>query len=125
MSDADKALWKAKLTGIKLGYPQVEIRRQFGACQLLIIVNLGDGYNYKFYRSVDPKFHGKSPADFSYPMTPEEIEECSFPTRGINVHISMNGPAQMTFDEVEEMNQAVHEAKIYLRRLMADQQETA
>jgi hypothetical protein len=89
MSKADEKRWKAKLTGTKLGFPQVEIRKTAGASQMTIIVNLGQGYNYKQYKVRD----------------------------GINVHVALNGPAQMTFEETNEMHQAIQEAKTYLEGL--------
>lgn len=52
MSEADQLSWKAKITGKKLGYPQVEIRKTTErGRQVAIIVNLGLGYNYKYYRA--------------------------------------------------------------------------
>lgn len=99
MSDADAATWKAKETGMKSGFPQVEIRKSFKSAQCLIIVNLGKGYKYKSYEPV------KGPNSWGTP------------TRGINVHISLNGPLQMTFKDVEEMQEAIQEAKDYLAAL--------
>jgi len=135
MSDDDKLSWKAKVTGTKLGYPQVEIRKtsMFGT-QITIIVNLGKGYNYKQYRAEDPKYLGKKVEDFpnkyygqfpddpdddneKYKWTAEQIEEWSYPTRGINVHLAMNGPAQLTFEDMADLNRAILEAKEYLENL--------
>jgi hypothetical protein len=133
MSKDDMESWKAKLTGTKLGYPQVEIRKTaMGGTQITIIVNLGAGYNYKQYRAEDPKYLGKKVEDFpnkyhgqfpddpehnrKYSWTAEQIEEWSYPTRGVNVHLSMNGPAQMTFEDMSQMQQAVQEAKEYLEK---------
>lgn len=106
MSDADAASWKAKETGMKTGFPQVEIRKTFsasaGATMCLIIVNLGKGYKYKSYEPVaSPKTWGRT-------------------TAGINVHVSLNGPLQMTFKDVEEMHSAIQEAKDYLAALYPD-----
>lgn len=101
MSAEDNAKWKAKITGTKLGFPQVEIRKQAGQMsQMLIIVNLGKGYNYKTYRAEDAGPY-----------------MCGQPTKGINVHISLNGPAQLTFAEMAEMHLAVEEAKVALENL--------
>lgn len=97
MSDADARSWKAKETGMKTGFPQVEIRKSFGATMCLIIVNLGKGYKYKYYEP-NPKGWGGS-------------------TKGIQVHMSLNGPLQMSFKDVEEMNTAIQEAKDYLAAL--------
>ena len=44
MSEEDRMRWKAKLVGIKTGFPQVEIRRD----STVIIVSLR-GYKYKNY----------------------------------------------------------------------------
>ncbi len=102
MSAADAASWKAKETGMKSGYPQVEIRKTFKGTMCLIIVNLGKGYKYKSYEPV--------PSASSWGQ----------PTRGINVHMSLNGPLQMTFAEMEEMQTAIQEAKDYLAALYPD-----
>lgn len=98
MSDADQARWKAKLVGTKTGFPQVEIRKTTKGAQMLIIVNLGAGYNYKYYKAVPDKSWGSS-------------------TKGINLHVALNGPAQMTFQDMDEMYQAVQEAKAALEDL--------
>ena len=86
MSDEDQARWKAKLVGVKSGHPQVEIRKTTRGAQMLLIVSLGDGYTYKYYKDV----------------------------KGVNVHIALNGPGQMTFDDMAEMSQAVTEARAAL-----------
>lgn len=120
MSEADNQRWKAKITGQKLGFPQVEIRKAVGA-QMLIIVSLGEGYNYKYYRAINEDYEGKTPADMRWPMTQEEINERARPLRGINIHVALNGPAQMTFDEMTEMNEAVQEAKAALEALLPEE----
>lgn len=148
MSDADAQSWKAKLVGHTKGRPQVEIRRQCGPSLMLIIVNLGTGYNYKGYVSdtdldvytsgaeydaariaeseEQVRLHGRhhSMADYyrRNPTSNDDLKEMQdrASTRGINVHISMNGPAQLTFAEMEEMHQAVAEARLFL-----EQRETA
>lgn len=102
MSEDDERRWKAKITGVKLGFPQVEIRKTARQAQMTIIVSLGAGYNYKHYRAV------REPND---PLSGWGT------TEGINVHISLNGPAQMTFQEVTEMNLAIEEAKAKLEEL--------
>lgn len=131
MSEADAQSWKAKLTGTKLGFPQVEIRKSVNGAQLLVIVNLGEGYNYKHYRarSEDKKYaHPYTEADFArdyptlvgrYNSNYTELDYLRFgaPTYGFNVHMSLNGPAQMTFNEMAELAQAVQEAKLYLEGL--------
>jgi hypothetical protein len=123
MSDDDLAKWKAKLTGTKLGYPQVEIRKDGG---IVIIVNLGKGYNYKQYRAENPKYLGKTLADMGSEAeyyTQQQIDGYAHPTEGLNVHIATNGPIQFTFAEMIEMNQAVLEAKQFLENF--EKQEIA
>jgi hypothetical protein len=92
MSDADARKWRAKLVGKTTSSPQVEIRRTMGN-QLLLIVNLGGGYAYKHFTREGTK------------------------ARGVNVHLSTNGPLQMSFDELAELNQVVQEAREYLENL--------
>jgi hypothetical protein len=128
MSDDDNARWKAKITGQKLGFPQVEIRKAVGS-QMTVIVNLGDGYNYKYYRALPDEDHiGKTPEDYknedSYMYriydTQQKLDRFSMgaaTTRGQQVHIALNGPAQMTFDEIRELNLAIDEAKVALEEL--------
>ena len=96
MSEADELSWKAKLKYHTTPNPQVEIRKTFSnGVQLLLIVNLGNGYTYKYYSPTgDEHGHNK--------------------TAGINIHMSMNGPAQMTFDELNDFHAAVQEAKLVL-----------
>ena len=94
MNKADILRWKAKLVGHTKGVPQVEIRRQCGPGLMLIIINLGSGYNYKQYE-IEPDQWGRT-------------------TCGINVHISMNGPVQMTFADMADMQTAIEEAKAFL-----------
>jgi hypothetical protein len=120
MSQADAETWRAVLTGTKRGYPQVEIRKSLrNAVMILIIVNLGEGYYYKHLQPMS-EYEGKTPADYPR-LTQQEInhyaQRDNRPTRGINVHLSMNGGAQLTFDQMEEMNQAVAEAKAFLESL--------
>lgn len=148
MSEADQLSWKAKITGKKLGFPQVEIRKTTErGSQVVIIVNLGEGYNYKYYRAASDdyaqyvdyadyvnkeatKYHNKYPTQ--YPTMKDAIDfikdcggedgeanfwQCKYPTKGINVHIATNGPIQMTFDEMLDMQRAIEEAKIALTSL--------
>ena len=81
MSDADIKAWKGKVVGSTTSSPQVEIRKD----SMVIVVSLGGGYQYKFYKRER--------------------------TVGINIHISMAGPTQLTFKEWDEMKVAVEEAK--------------
>lgn len=148
MSEADQLSWKAKITGKKLGFPQVEIRKTTErGSQVVIIINLGDGYNYKYYRAVNDDYaqyvdyndyvnkqaahyHSKYPQN--YPTMADAIQfikdcarsdgeaefwRCKYPTKDINVHIATNGPIQMTFDEMTDMQNAIEEAKMALTAL--------
>jgi hypothetical protein len=78
---------------------RVEVRWSKGTANVLLIVGL-DGYNHKYYK-------------------PEG--RWSTNTLGKNIHLSMNGPLIMTFDEMgqfmNEIGQAVNEAKRKLREL--------
>lgn len=130
MSEADQLSWKAKITGTKLGFPQVEIRKttQWGS-QIVIIVNLGDGYNYKYYRAI--KEMDESEDQYIAAYGPNGVYDCyetveearesynrqAYPTKGINAHIATNGPIQMDFDELRQMNDAIEEAKAALTAL--------
>jgi hypothetical protein len=93
MSDADAARWKAKITGQKRGVKQVELRKSFRAAMVTIIVTLDGGYTYKHYSP------GNRPG---------------LNTDGIQIHLATNGPIQMSFEEMAEMNAAVLEAKAEL-----------
>lgn len=90
MSAEDAARWRAKLVGKTTSSPQVEIRRTM-VSQVLLIVNLGQGYQYKGYNRQN--------------------------TQGVNVHFSSNGPLQMSFEDMQELNQVIQEAKAYLEGL--------
>jgi len=90
MSQEDQLKWKAKLVGVKTGHPQVEIRRTHRGNGLVIIVSLGGGYSYKYYKREE--------------------------TKGLNIHIASSGPQQMTFQDFEDMIAAVNEAKEVLEK---------
>ncbi len=109
MSETDSLRWKAKITGTKLGYPQVEIRKTCGS-QMTVIVNLGDGYNYKSYRAEFDSYEQSNP--FYMLRTPRG-------TFGKNIHVALNGPAVLTFDEMAEMQQAISEARDKLNTIVA------
>lgn len=87
MSKDDIKKWKGRVVGAKIGSPQVEIRKNY----MLVIVSLGGGYQHKFY-------------------TREK-------TVGINLHISMAGPTQLTFQDWDDMKAAVDEARQKLEAL--------
>lgn len=98
--------WRAVIKYKKTDHPQIEIRRSsgFNHVQLLVIVAL-DGYTYQ-NRVPEPR--DKQPGD-RYGWW-----EC---TKGVNVHMSMNGSYQMTFDEMAQLSQAIQEAKEALEAL--------
>lgn len=107
MSDKDKRKWKAKLVGAKTDYPQVEIRKSsVNRVQMTVIVSLGKGYNYKYYRVENTK------------------GQVAYYTKGVNVHIALNGGMQLTFAEMAELNDAVLEAKKVLEDLIETAKET-
>lgn len=98
MSEEDKLKWKAKLVGKTTNHPQVEIRKSFDRVQFTMIVSLGNGYTYKYYK-------------------PDVAPGNYYHTKGVNVHIAANGGVQMTFDQMSELQQAVQEAKEVLETL--------
>jgi hypothetical protein len=77
MSDEDRCRWKGKIVGQKIGHPQAELRKSFHGAQMLIIVSVKGGYKYKNY-------------------TREETNE-------FNVHMSLNGGAQMNFHKLKNI----------------------
>lgn len=97
MSDEDAEKWKAKVTGQKRGILQVEIRKRIRSTQLTLIVCSKGGYVHKWHGETD-----------------------RHPTEGINIHLSINGPLQMTFHEMDEMQDAVAEARLALLNLEAE-----
>jgi len=78
---------------------RVEVRWSKGSANVLLVVGL-DGYNHKYYK---PGGHWGTN------------------TLGKNIHLSMNGPLMLTFDEMgkfmNELGQAVNEAQRKLREL--------
>lgn len=74
---------------IKDNPTQVELRKKFRNWNsILLIVSNGTGYSHKFYK-------------------PERTE-------GVNVHMSLNGPLQLTFAELDEIRDVVQKAKKFL-----------
>lgn len=117
MSNDDMQRWKAKLTGHTKGYPQVEIRKSFTSMvQCIIIVSLGNGYTYKNLKPRSERYEGKTPADIPR-WTQEEIDRMARrdSTQGVNVHMALNGGAQMTFADFADMQAAVEEARAFLK----------
>jgi hypothetical protein len=94
MSDEDMKRIKPKLIGKTTDHPQIELRKTFGA-QLIVIVSLGNGYNYKGFKADSKKDDWKSGQH----------------TKGFNIHWAANGPIQMTFAEMDEIYAAIAEAK--------------
>ena len=90
MSREDRETWKGKLTTHKDGSKQIELRKSFNSVQMLIIV-ADDGYNYK---------HCKREAD-----------RWGRSTMGLNMHVSLNGGLQLTFDQWQEITEVVKEAR--------------
>ncbi len=126
MSEDDARCWKAKMTGKKLGFPQVEIRKQAGDSLMLLVVNLGAGYHYKSHRAAPDieqaekmsAYHGQS--RHGKPGTATDIGHeimAQDNTAGINIHMSMNGPSLMTFQDFADMQTAIAEAKAALESL--------
>lgn len=87
------------IKGNKNKPPRVEVRWNKRSANILLIVGL-DGYTHKYY---------KPGADWGAN------------TSGKNIHLSMNGPVKMTFDEMgqfmNELGQAVNEARKKLEEL--------
>lgn len=110
MSEADANSWKAKVTGTKLGYPQVEVRKTAGPALLLLIVNLGDGYNYKQYETKPSRWHH---ADREPWWRLHDTR-----TFGIGLHVATNGGAQLTTEETLQLPLIIEEAKAVLNQLV-------
>ena len=99
MSLEDQHKWKGTIVGKNTTTPQIELRKTFSfstkyvpgrpaignSASILIIVSLGGGYKYKN-------------------MTYEN-------TKGINIHFSTNSSIQCTFDQLQEIQIVVEEAK--------------
>jgi hypothetical protein len=90
MSDEDADKFRGKLCGTKSGKPRVEIRTSRGGSQLLCQVSLVG-------------------------ISDNEWEE----RRGEkwNVRISSNGPVKLSFDDWNELNQCIAEAKAKLENV--------
>lgn len=115
MGEADSRRWKAKKFNIGKPNARIELRKSIGGgvsgrgpvSQVTIFVAL-DGWDFakkhEYRREHDPDVDGY----FHYD------------TRGYNVRISMNGPILMTFDEFNEINQIVTEARDYLEQALKE-----
>lgn len=84
-------VWKAVHINAGKDDARIEVRRSFDSVQMLIVVAL-DGWNIKHeLRGGDERGHND--------------------TTGLNVRISTNGVLKMTFEEMNDVNNAVNEAK--------------
>lgn len=106
MSEADATRWKSKHFNIGKENARIELRKTFtginngqGSTNITIFVAL-DGWDYATK-------HEARTANV-------KGEWFHTDTRGLNVRMSMNGPALMTFDQFNEIAQIVDEAKKYL-----------
>ncbi len=104
MSHEDNLKWKARLVGHKVGYPQVEIRRD----STVIIVSL-TGYKYKQYnlRQTEENLAKARMFDHDENFT-------NWPT----IHIASAGATMLTFDQFTEFKQAIDEAFEFLSDLV-------
>jgi hypothetical protein len=120
MSKQDAERWKAKLSGTRTGFPQVEIRRQCGPSLMLIIVNLGAGYSYKGRTpayDVEATSRWTSARGGMKAMSMIDALANQPITCGTQIHVSMNGPSLMDFDEMADMQRAIAEARSALEAL--------
>lgn len=104
MSDADNRKWKAKHINKGKAGERIEIRKAFGPTQILIFV-AKDGWNYS-------EKHEVADHDHNWSRRPNGRPEVG--TKGKNVRVSMNGPLKLTWDEYNELTQAIEEAKTLL-----------
>lgn len=99
-----RGTWAAELKKPKTGSAWVEIRKTTMSgsvgTAILIFVSLGGGF-------------GKRPAKIDVPWRHKAWEALG----KINVQLSMNGPAQLTFEEFQDLYTAVEEAKQVLTLL--------
>ena len=105
MSKSDAQRWKARHFNLGKENARVELRKNFKATQVFIIVAL-DGWDLaaKHECRDSDKMNG-----YYWKIT-----------KGLNVRMTMNGPLLMTFDQFNEINQIVEEAKMFLSENPAD-----
>lgn len=103
MSREDAMKWKAKVVGAKVGFPQVEIRRD----GVVIVLSLR-GYKYKQYDLRLSEENIKKWKSYGWYSKSEE------PTL---VHIATSGPMQFTMQELNEFQQAIAEGIEHLKAL--------
>jgi len=96
--------WRGRIvTDKKIGIKHVELKKTYkqdtlnAFSQILILVAL-DGWRFK-----DETPEGE--------MKYNRIQNA---TKGLNVRRSMNGPMAATFEQFDEINQAIQEAKLVL-----------
>jgi len=91
----DSYKWKAKLVSGRGGYKQIEVRKTFSAgpmhSNVLLVIGL-NGWEHGKHESRTPDQWGRS-------------------TDGLNVRLSCNNPVGLTFEQFEEINQVLQEAK--------------
>jgi hypothetical protein len=114
MSPDDERRWKAKLSGTTTGFPQVEIRKRAGEALILIVVNMGAGYAMK---GRTPKHDPSKIRRYDEDRIPRHLELAALETTGgVNVQMSMNGSAFLTFDNMRDMHAAIEEARVVLEQ---------
>lgn len=102
MSDKDAKRWKGKVVGVKLGRPQVELRKVFSG---KFKPPKGERYGSGFYANVVIIVANKG---FKYKNIKRDHSV------DYNIHMSMNGNIAMTYKEMEEIQEAIKEAKTML-----------
>lgn len=97
MSHADSMRWKAKIIGAKLGFPQVELRRNG-----MVVILSKRGYKYNGYdcRQTSEFFAKRAEYEAKYK---ESLGEPNV------VHIASSGAQCMDLKEYEEFQQALKE----------------
>jgi hypothetical protein len=88
-----KTSWYGTITGQQPD-EQVFLRRSLGDAQVVICVGV-DGYDYNRHNQRNPVKWQTS-------------------TRGKNIHIAMNAGARLSFQEFEELHNAIKTAHLYL-----------
>lgn len=110
MSTADMLRWKAKLVGTRSGQPRVEVRKVTeNGTQMLMVVAL-DFEEAPVY----PKHTGDRETDKELHARYREAR-AQRDRRPANVRLSMNGPAFLSFEDMEDMRLAIQECVVVLR----------
>ncbi|GEM_PF-2004128 len=95
MPEEDIKKWKATLVETKTGHLQVEVRKDAA----LFIISLGGGYKHRGYG-------------------PDALR--GYNTLGKNIHIAVSGALQWTWQDMEEFQLAIAEARSLLEELEAE-----